>query len=98
MDELQSRTAVVTGAASGMGLAFAEGFLAEGMSVVLADVEAPALEEATDRLGRRFGSERVLAVHTDVADSTSVIALRDAHASLQRPPQAGAAIGIRRKG
>jgi NAD(P)-dependent dehydrogenase (short-subunit alcohol dehydrogenase family) len=74
MEQLGGRTAVVTGAASGMGLAFAEAFLAEGMSVVVADVERPALEEAADRLAT---AGEVLAVPTDVADPASVTALRD---------------------
>ena len=37
--ELQGKVAVVTGAASGIGLAAAERFVAEGMSVVMADIE-----------------------------------------------------------
>jgi NAD(P)-dependent dehydrogenase (short-subunit alcohol dehydrogenase family) len=75
LDRLDGKTAVVTGAASGMGLAFAEAFLARGMSVVLADVEAPALAEAAERLG---AAGPVLAVRTDVAEPASVDALRDA--------------------
>jgi NAD(P)-dependent dehydrogenase (short-subunit alcohol dehydrogenase family) len=78
MDELEGRTAVVTGAASGMGYAFAEAFLAQGMRVVAADVEAPALADAAERLGQAAGSDNVLAVHTDVTDPDSVEALRDA--------------------
>jgi NAD(P)-dependent dehydrogenase (short-subunit alcohol dehydrogenase family) len=58
-----------------MGLAFTEAFLAEGMSVVMADVERPALEEAAGRLA---SAGTVLAVPTDVAEPASVHALRDA--------------------
>src|SRR6185503_8318142 len=75
VDTLSGKTAVVTGAASGMGLAFTEAFLAEGMSVVMADVERPALEEAAGRLA---SAGTVLAVPTDVAEPASVHALRDA--------------------
>ena len=70
------RVAVVTGAASGIGLGLAERFAAEGMSVVLADVEAPALAKAAAELAGNGAS--VLPVVTDVADRAAVDALRDA--------------------
>ncbi len=44
MRELEGRVAVVTGAASGIGRGMAEAFADQGMSVVLSDVEADALE------------------------------------------------------
>ncbi|MBW2274701.1 MAG: hypothetical protein JRG96_15645 [Deltaproteobacteria bacterium] len=44
MQELEGGTAVITGAAGGMGLAMAECFAREGMNKVLADVEAGALQ------------------------------------------------------
>ncbi|HSP56208.1 MAG TPA: SDR family NAD(P)-dependent oxidoreductase [Dehalococcoidia bacterium] len=50
MKEFRDRIAVVTGAASGIGKAMAERFAAEGMKVVMADVEAPALEAAAREL------------------------------------------------
>ncbi|HLJ72858.1 MAG TPA: SDR family NAD(P)-dependent oxidoreductase, partial [Roseiarcus sp.] len=46
MRDLKGRTAFVTGGASGFGLEFAKLFLAEGMKVFLADIEAPALARA----------------------------------------------------
>ncbi len=70
------RVAVVTGAASGIGLALSERFAAEGMRVVVADVEEPALESAA--AGLRDAGAQVLPVVTDVADEGSVEALRDA--------------------
>ena len=48
--QLSGKVAVVTGAASGIGLALTERFLAEGMSVVMADIEAEVLHEQADRL------------------------------------------------
>ena len=39
MDQFEGRTAVVTGAASGIGLSIVEAFAAEGMRVVMADVD-----------------------------------------------------------
>ncbi|MCZ6715128.1 MAG: SDR family NAD(P)-dependent oxidoreductase, partial [Deltaproteobacteria bacterium] len=46
MRDFDGKTAVVTGAASGMGRAFAERFAREGMQVVLADIEEEALKAA----------------------------------------------------
>jgi NAD(P)-dependent dehydrogenase (short-subunit alcohol dehydrogenase family) len=67
---LAGRVAVVTGAASGMGRAFARRFAEEGMSVVLADVERGALEEAVAELRAR--GHRVTGVPTDVMSRASV--------------------------
>ena len=50
MREFSEKTAVVTGAASGMGLAFARRFAAEGMNVVLADIEQEALDAQVQQL------------------------------------------------
>ena len=76
MRDLAGKTAVITGAASGMGRAFAERFADAGMNIVLADVEVPRLEEAAERVRAR-GIEAV-AVPTDVADADAVERLRDA--------------------
>jgi NAD(P)-dependent dehydrogenase (short-subunit alcohol dehydrogenase family) len=73
MREFRGRVAVVTGAASGIGLATAERLAQEGMRLVLADVEEPALRKAADALAGR-GAE-VLAVPTDVTQPGSVDAL-----------------------
>ena len=53
MQEFEGKVAVVTGAASGMGRAFAERFAQEGMRVVLTDVEAPALEATVTEFRQR---------------------------------------------
>ncbi|MGZ4703622.1 MAG: SDR family NAD(P)-dependent oxidoreductase [Acidimicrobiales bacterium] len=76
MEALTGRTAVVTGAASGIGRAMVERFAAEGMRVVLADIEPGALAEATDALVAA-GAEAI-GVRTDVTDIASVQALSDA--------------------
>jgi NAD(P)-dependent dehydrogenase (short-subunit alcohol dehydrogenase family) len=76
MNDLAGKTAVITGAASGMGRAFAERFADAGMNVVLADVEVPRLEEALAGVTAR-GVEAV-AVPTDVSDAGAVDRLRDA--------------------
>jgi NAD(P)-dependent dehydrogenase (short-subunit alcohol dehydrogenase family) len=48
MADLRDKVAVITGAASGIGYAMAERFAAEGMKVVLADVEEAALDAANE--------------------------------------------------
>jgi NAD(P)-dependent dehydrogenase (short-subunit alcohol dehydrogenase family) len=58
--------AVITGGASGIGLAVAEAFVAEGMSVVLADIDAPKLRDVEARL-----SEDGASVATKVCDTTA---------------------------
>jgi NAD(P)-dependent dehydrogenase (short-subunit alcohol dehydrogenase family) len=72
MDELSGRTAVVTGAASGIGLAVTEALLAEGVRVVMADRNEPDLRAQAARLG-----SSVHAVVTDVADPASVERVAD---------------------
>ncbi len=80
MDALDGKTAVVTGAASGIGRALAERFGRSGMRVVLADIEARRLDEATEAI-RALGVDAI-GVRTDVADPSSVEALRDAALSV----------------
>jgi NAD(P)-dependent dehydrogenase (short-subunit alcohol dehydrogenase family) len=50
MQELQGKVAVVTGGASGIGLAIARAFLGQGMTVVIADIEQGALDAAVAEL------------------------------------------------
>lgn len=76
MDVLKGKTAVVTGAASGMGRAFANRFADAGMRVVLADVEVPALDEAVGEVSAK-GVEAI-GVRTDVAKLDEVEALLQA--------------------
>jgi len=73
MQELNGRVAVVTGGASGIGFGLASAFAAEGMKVVVGDIEEPALDDAVAKL-EASGAE-VLGVRTDVSDDASVAAL-----------------------
>jgi NAD(P)-dependent dehydrogenase (short-subunit alcohol dehydrogenase family) len=69
------RVAVVTGAASGIGFGLSERFAAEGMQVVMADVEWPALNQAARKLSGHGAA--VLPVVTDVSSAEQVVALRE---------------------
>ncbi|MHB8220234.1 MAG: SDR family NAD(P)-dependent oxidoreductase [Acidimicrobiales bacterium] len=75
MEELAGKVAVVTGGAGGIGRAMGERMADEGMSVVLADVEQPALDETVADLRAR--TLEVTGVVTDVSRYESVEALRD---------------------
>jgi NAD(P)-dependent dehydrogenase (short-subunit alcohol dehydrogenase family) len=70
MRELRGKVAVVTGGAAGLGLAMAARFADEGMKLVLADVDEPALSEAEQALRSR--GVAVLAVPTDVSNASDV--------------------------
>lgn len=76
MNDLEGKTAVVTGASGGIGRAFAEKAAGLGMNVVLADIEKEGLEA----IGRSLsgGGAAVLAVETNVGELAAVEALADA--------------------
>ncbi|GHD31341.1 SDR family NAD(P)-dependent oxidoreductase [Halioglobus pacificus] len=76
METFQGKTAVVTGAASGIGHALALRFCEEGMNVVLADIEPAALTAAVSEL--ESSGYSVCGVVTDVAKPEQVSALADA--------------------
>ena len=76
MEDLNGKVAVVTGGASGIGKALLTRFAAEGMRLVVADVEEAALDRTVADL-RAAGAEAV-GVRTDVSSYESVAALADA--------------------
>ena len=80
--DLNGQTAVITGAAQGIGLAIARLLHAHGMNVVLADVSAAALEKALTA----FDSTRALAQVCDVAQGSAVADLLRATESRFGPP------------
>jgi NAD(P)-dependent dehydrogenase (short-subunit alcohol dehydrogenase family) len=73
MERIEGRTAFITGGASGIGLAIAEALIEEGARVVIADVDAWALDTQAARL-----APHVLAVRLDVTDRAAWAAARDA--------------------
>jgi NAD(P)-dependent dehydrogenase (short-subunit alcohol dehydrogenase family) len=72
IQDFRNKVAVVTGAAGGIGAALVEGFAAEGMKVVIADLDGVGAARTAERIG---GAAR--AVTVDVSDAGSVQALAD---------------------
>ncbi|MEM7001640.1 MAG: SDR family NAD(P)-dependent oxidoreductase [Pseudomonadota bacterium] len=66
MQDLNGKTAFITGGASGIGFAMARAFLNEGMQVVIADVDETALASASQSLAG--SNARVMAVQLDVTN------------------------------
>ena len=64
---LENKTAVVTGAASGLGKAIVEKFLEEGSKVIIVDINKDAGRELSENLG-----SKTLALSADVGDAKSV--------------------------
>lgn len=75
-DPFRNRVAVITGGASGIGLAMARAFAARGAKLVLADIDEAALADREAELRAR-GAE-VMGVRTDVSDRAQVEALAEA--------------------
>lgn len=69
---LAGRIAVVTGGAGGIGSATAERFLQEGACVVLADIDAEALEETRTGLAAKYSGDTVRSVVMDVTEEDAV--------------------------
>ncbi len=70
MKRLDTKRAVITGAANGIGKAIAEAYVAEGASIILADIDEVGLNEVATRLGQT-------AVRTDVSRRSEIEALFD---------------------
>ena len=84
MEDLEGRVAVVTGAASGIGLALAQQLASEGMRVVLADLPGQRLDAAASEVSAHAGEAAagmragVLGVPADVSDEAALRAVADA--------------------
>ncbi len=71
MSDLSGKTAIITGAASGIGLAGVEVFIEAGAKVVAADIQ----DDRGAELIKRFGADKVTYVHCDVTDMAQLEAL-----------------------
>lgn len=74
--ELQGKTAVITGGASGIGLATAKQLASSGVHLVLGDIEDAVLQSAVEEL--RTSGAKVIGVQGDVSNEADVVAMRDA--------------------
>jgi rhamnulose-1-phosphate aldolase/alcohol dehydrogenase len=70
---LQGRVALVTGGASGIGLAIAEKLAAEGACVTIADINDASMADVVADFGKRFGRDVVHSVNMDVTKEEAVI-------------------------
>ena len=83
--ELSGKTAIVTGAASGIGLGIATALAEAGANVVMADIQKDAVEQAAHLLSGT--NKRVMPVRIDVTQEQSVIdALAEAERQLRQAP------------
>lgn len=73
MGRLEGKSALITGAARGIGAAFAERYVAEGARVAIADINLPQAQETAARLG-----DAAIAIEMDVANQASIEAAVDA--------------------
>ena len=76
METFEGKTAVVTGGASGLGLAMAQRFAEAGMNIVIGDIEAEPLAMAEAAISAK--GVKVLPRRTDVAKAGEVEALAEA--------------------
>lgn len=73
--KLLNKRAVITGGARGIGLAIAQRYLAEGAKVIVADIDAHAIDDALATLQQDASAERVMGVVLNVCDQASLNAM-----------------------
>ena len=91
MENLRDREAVITGGASGIGLATAEALAREGTRCVLADIERETLDAAAERV-TKLGADAI-GVVTDVSKREDIDYLVLSGHKLYAPGSRGALVG-----
>lgn len=76
--KLTNKIAVITGGARGIGLAIVQRYLAEGASVVVADIDQAAVEAAVSTLQQHSPAENIMGVALNVCDQRSIDAMVEA--------------------
>lgn len=80
--DFNGRTVVITGAAGGLGLAFAEAFAAAGADLAMADIAAETVRTAARGLAARYPTQRIVGLPVDVTSPASCSALANEAAGL----------------
>ncbi|MCM3540147.1 SDR family oxidoreductase [Priestia endophytica] len=75
MSRLQSKTAIITGASSGIGKATAERFSKEGAVVICADIKKDAVKEVVDHINEQGG--QAYAYYLDISNQDEVMKFAD---------------------
>ena len=88
MTRLSGKNALITGAARGIGLAFAKAYVAEGARVAIADINIERARDAAAEIG-----EAAIAVEMDVTDQDSIE--RAVGATIEQLGQIGLGLGLR---
>jgi len=83
---IKGRIALIAGADSGIGYSVAEHLQAEGVQVVISDIDQGKLDEATQKLSANTGP-KVVGIAADLTDATAVQQLRDRMLKAVGPPQ-----------
>jgi len=76
--KLSGRTAIVTGAGSGLGRAFAAELASHGCQVLLADVNAETVVAVADEIRAKYGAKAAIHRHADVSKADDVAAMVEA--------------------
>lgn len=72
MKKFEGKTIVITGAAVGLGYAAAENLASRGANLSLIDYNEETLDEAKQKLSRKYSGVKVLAIVADVSDEEAL--------------------------